>query len=274
MSTQPQHAHDETARSHEHLSDLALDALAVGLTPDEATERRAHHAMVTCTECHARADVLAAARTSYAAHPRSRRLEALLVQRLRDREAAGGRPVWWSWRALFGTAGVAAAAVSLVLWVTPTGALAPETGLKGVTALEAFVQRDGRVARVRGADVVRAGDAIGFRVTTATDVHIALFGTADGLPVALLPADGGAPPRHLGRKAVDLPVSAVLDAEGERERFALVACPEPFRTAAAASVLGSWSSDDRAGLPSVKARVRAALGKSCDVRLLTLGKRP
>jgi hypothetical protein len=258
-------------------SDLTIDAWLTGhATPDDG--RRVETAQANCDDCREHFGALDEQRALFLDSPAARHLETRLLASARERRARA--PFWRRWQAAFAGVGVAAAAaVALVLTLGPPpeptdpGALegAGVIGLKGGPIhLETFVQRDGAVLRLGTGDAVRAGDAIGFRVTMGQAGWVAVFGTDRGRPVAIVPPSGDAAHHVEGGEATQLPASAVLDATGSRERFAVVSCPDAFPVEAARDALASWAQngEDRAATDAV----RRALTPTCELRVLTFSK--
>lgn len=256
-------------------SDLALDAWLLGHA-DALERRRVEEAASSCGACREHVDDLRTQRDVFLASAAAQHLETRILARARERRAARA-PFWRRWPVALGGVGLAAAAavavvVALGTQPAPTG---PEglgvTGLKGGPVhLETFVRRDGAVLRLGAGAVVRSGDAVGFRVTLGRDGWLALFGTDQGRVVAIVPLGSGDAYAVSGGEATQLPASAVLDATGSEERFAVVVCPKPFAVAAARDALASWAQNgDDVGASE---GVRRALAPGCEVRSLAFPK--
>lgn len=259
-------------------SDLALDAWLTGHL--EAGERDAvETAIAECDDCRARADSLRMQRETFLESPAAERFETRLLARARERAA---RPsLWHRWRVALGGFGAAAAAAAAVLLfvVTPTETPTETPGGVAVKGgpinVETFVRRDGAVLRLGAGDEVQPGDAVGFRATATRDGWLAVFGTGRDTTgslssVAIVPRTGVQAFAVTAGETTQLPASALLDAAGDEERFAVVVCPSSFSVAAARDALASWAKTGDDG--DAAEAVRDALAPDCDLRLLTFPK--
>lgn len=261
-------------------SDLALDAWRAGV--GTAGERQhVADALAACPECRDRAAALDAARESYLDDERAAALEARLAGLARERGPRAA-PFWRRWGLALGGAGLVAAAAAALLLVVPPegpgpadpagpGARRGTVALKGgPLTIETFVRRGESVLRSNELPSLQAGDALGFRVTVGSAGWLAVFGTDAGDPVAIVPP-GGEEALHVpAGEATQLPASAVLDAVGSEERFAVVMCPQPFRMAAAREALASWARSGDDG--EAAAAVRRTVASDCTLRLLSFPK--
>lgn len=265
--------HGARGPGQECLSDLVLDAFQAGMG-DAAERRRVADALAGCPDCHGRAEELSAQREAFLGDERARFLETRLAALARER-AETAVPFWQRWRLAVGSVGLVAAAAAALLVLARPEPPGPETpgtiGLKGgPLTVETFVRRGDAVLRSNELAAVRAGDALGFRVTAGAASWLAVFGTDGGDPVAIVPPGGGDAYELPAGEATQLPASAVLDAVGSEERFAVLVCPAPFRVAAAREALASWarSGDDA----DAAANVRRAVAQGCTLRLLSFPK--
>lgn len=244
------------------LSDFALDRALLAAPPGEPL--RAHPHLAACAACRARAEAFVAARDGFLARPDVERLAHRLV-----REAGTPRRAPWLWRWLVPGLATGLTAAALVVFVQAPAPTPSGTRVKGGLGVSTYVQREGRVAALGPDDTLRPGDALAFEVTAGASGYVALFATADGAPVRLLPSDDGAAVAVPAGRPTQLPVSAVLDAAPGDERFAVVHCPSPVPAAALADGLAAWARGGEDDLTSAVATVHA----ECRVALLRFSKR-
>jgi hypothetical protein len=251
--------------------------MAAGLgSPGE--RQRLTEALAACPECRARAEALGAQREEFLASAEAHALETRL--RAQARAAAAARAGWWrGWRLALPGVGLAAAAALVALLALPRADGPPPVGDEGRAVLglkggplnvETFVRRGDTVLRADELNALRAGDALGFRVTLGAPGWVAVFGTDGGEPVAIVPPGGAEALAVPGGAATQLPASALLDGVGTNERFAVVYCPASFPVAAAREALSPWARTGDTG--EAPAAVQRALSAGCTVRLLDYPK--
>ena len=176
------------------LSALRLDRWIAGeLGPAEAEETRAH--VAGCGRCGAAAETLRAGR-------------AAPLPPLGAAAARARRPAGWG-RALAALGGLAAAA-GLLLLVRP-GPAPGERTKGGAVAVGMWVQHGDQVRRAGPGDVVAAGDAVRFSVTTPSPAWVAVLGLDPaGRAFVHFPAGPRAERLEAGAD-VPLPVATRLD---------------------------------------------------------------
>ncbi len=275
------------ARNHkrgEHVSDLRFDLLLAADDEPAAIKARAEAAAGDCQECRERFATLARARTEFLDSPQSDALRRRLRHQL-DSARAVRRPMFGfslRWTAAF--AGAAALAALLLVLAPPRReAPAPDVvRLKGGVAVHSFVLREGRVRPLERGEIVLAGDQIGFQVQSVIDGEVALFATPPpGEPLkAMLPLPGHEPPRVTAGAKFKLPVSALLDDQGDEERFVILICPAPLPLEAATAAARPWIEThlDQDERETAEERflmaLEAASGATCAARLLAFPKEP
>lgn len=195
-----------------HLSNLALDALALGGgSPDDS----AH--LAGCAACQARAGAGEALRGELPPHLRVRTLEAL---RARAR-----------WTVIVGAL-VPALAAAILFAVWPRASAEPDLAVKGGAALEVYALRAQHVRALADGSPLSPGDQIRFAVTPGGARHV-LIASVDSLGhTTIYVPYGGAiglavDPHH----RTELPGSIVLDDSLGPERVFAIFAAQPIRAA-------------------------------------------
>jgi hypothetical protein len=191
-----------------HVSELQLDALALGALDGPAETRvQAHLAVcVSCRGAHARA---AALRERFTAH--------VLPRGLRARP----RPRWrWHWLAI----PALAAALLVVVWRRPLGS-APggDLAVKGAPSWQVFAHRDGQTFAVHDGAALAAGDRIRF-VMLSGGAHYLLIASIDGSGAATIyyPYDGAESAAITGDRVEPAGSIVLDDAPGPERVFAIL----------------------------------------------------
>jgi putative zinc finger protein len=147
-----------------HVSALALDALALGaLDQAETTQVRTH--LAGCSTCRADQDAAAALRAEFAT-------------RVLPRGLPVRRPRRWPWLVF---PAIAAAAVTLTLWLAPRPRIAPDSDLaiKGGASWQVFAHRAGQTFPVHDGTPLAAGDRIRFVVVPEQATYL-IVASVDG----------------------------------------------------------------------------------------------
>jgi hypothetical protein len=209
-------------QSDECLSDLKLDELLL----DESSVDTAVH-LATCDFCRARLAELQRLHVTMAAPEPSAVLAAAL-------KSATARPSnlqrrRWAWSAAGTAAGLLAAAALILL----QPARLP-VRLKGGFALEIAVRHaNGRVTSLLPGEPLASGEAMRFRVSSATDGYLVILGLDSALQVtAYAPTAGEALP-FAATPSRTLEGSVILDESAGSERVVALRCARPFNVASA-----------------------------------------
>ncbi len=236
---------------------------------------------VSCEHCRAQVIAMDGERDAFLrAHPFDE-IEADVAERAlfvpEDPEIRVGTSRWERWRTpLMALTAGGLAAMVLALFALPPAddgiAAGPDRGnhLKGITALDAALLRDGTVADVEDHATVRPGDELQFAVDAGTYDHVVLVGIdGTGAVTVYLPADGGSSvPVEPGAGRV-LEGGFRIDEAPGPEVFVAFLTDEPVDARSAAAQVRRWAGDEGAA-GVVEAAPERALGGA--VELLSLDK--
>lgn len=200
-----------------HLSAMEIDGLASGHL--DVAGGAAH--VASCERCRADLDTAKAAMTQFTREVLPRTLPKLAPQ----------RASWRKWLPAIVVPILAAAA--LLLWLGHKAAPTPAPDnddilVKGDTTFQVFAKRGASVIELRDGTKLRAGDAIRF-IAEASTARYLLIGSVDGSGTASLYYPFGGPRSGaIGKTAVELPGSIVLDAAQGPERLFALFSTEPL----------------------------------------------
>jgi len=251
-------------------SEWTLQRLVAEELKGEERDSIAAHT-VACAHCRGRVKELDRERDAFlAAHPYDE-VEAEIAERALfvpdDPEIRVGTPWFERWRtplAALVAGGVAAMAVAMMALPgageREIGAGGDPRGIKGITELNAALNRDGDVSEVTDGTRVRAGDELQFSVDMATYDHLVVVGIdGTGDVTVYLPADGGASlPVEPGAGRVIGRGFRLDDAPGP-EVFVAFLTDEPIDARDAAGQVRRW------------ARAGGAAGVAADAPAAALG---
>lgn len=215
-----------TRSGEECLSDLQLDALALGAL-DAAQARQAEHHLSSCTRCAERRQGLDdATRGSAEALARSPSRASLAAGRAARRST---RRAW-----LGGALGALAAAAALLLLIgrSPLLSDADEVRTKGTSRVGFFVRHAGVVRRGNERERVSPGDALRFVVTSSVPRYVAVLSRDGAGQVSVYHPSGPRAARVEPGVERPLDTSVVLDDVLGEERLYALTCSEPIELAA------------------------------------------
>lgn len=220
-----------TRSEDECLSDLQLDALALGALDETQAEQAQRH-LAGCARCSQRRQALGeATRSSAELLARTRPRGSSVAHAVR----AAGRSTRRVWRGgAVGAAGAAAAAAVLLLVIAraPLFSGADTVRSKGAGRVGYFVRHDGVVRRGGEREHVAPGDALRFVVTISAPSYVAVLSRDGAGQVSVYHPNGPRAARVEAGVERPLDASVVLDAVlGEEQLYALV-CSAPVEVAA------------------------------------------
>jgi hypothetical protein len=213
-----------TRSSDDCLSDLQLDALALGALDDAKTEQ-AHLHLSSCSRCSDRRQELAEAARSSAdilAHSPSPAL------RTRQATRRSGRRAW-----LGGAVGAVAAAAALLFVIGRTSLLpgGDTVRSKGTSRVGFFVRHAGVVRRGSDRERVSPGDALRFVVTSSEPSYVTVLSRDGAGQVSVYHPSGPRAARVEPGVERPLDASVVLDDVLGEERLYALACSAPVEIA-------------------------------------------
>jgi hypothetical protein len=215
-----------TRSGDECLSDLQLDALALGALGEIQTQQAERH-LSSCARCSERRQALAeTTRSSADVLARSSSSASPAPIRLAARRSA--RRAW-----LGGAVGAlaAAAALLLVLGRSPLLPSGDTVRSKGTSRVGFFVRHAGVVRRGNERERVSPGDALRFVVTSSTATYVAVLSRDGAGQVSVYHPSGARAARVEPGVERPLETSVVLDdVLGEEHLYAL-ACSAPIEVA-------------------------------------------
>jgi hypothetical protein len=215
-----------TRSGEECLSDLQLDALALGAL-DTAQARQAERHLSSCTRCSDRRRELGEATRSSA--------EALARSRSRVSPTMGKAMRGSSRRAWLGgavTAAAAAAALLLLIGRSPLLSDGDVVRTKGTSRVGFFVRHAGVVRRGSERERVSPGDALRFVVTSSVPSYVAVLSRDGSGQVSVYHPSGPRAARVEPGVERPLDTSVVLDDVLGEERLYALTCSEPIELAA------------------------------------------
>lgn len=193
-----------------HLSDLTLDALALGALDRDAEARVREH-LAECALCRGAQDRAAELRAYFATHilPRGVRRPA--------------RPRFWpAWLA------APALAAAALLWMWRCPADPGDLAIKGGPSWQVFAHRDGQTFAVHDGTRLAAGDQLRFSMPAA-GARYALIASIDGAGVATTYYPyGGAQSAAIEGDRIEPAGSIVLDAAPGPERIFAILSDRPI----------------------------------------------
>jgi anti-sigma factor RsiW len=215
-----------TRSGDECLSDLQLDALALGALGETQTREAERH-LASCSRCSERRQALAeTTRASADVLARSASSASPVPMRRAARRSA--RRVW-----LGGAVGTlaAAAALLLVLGRSPLTESGDTVRSKGTSRVGFFVRHAGVVRRGDDRERVSPGDALRFVVTSSTTTYIAVLSRDGAGQVSVYHPSGPRAARVEPGVERPLETSVVLDDVLGEERLYALACSAPIEVA-------------------------------------------
>jgi hypothetical protein len=216
-----------TRSDDECLSDLELDALALGAL-DAARVEPAQSHLSSCSRCSARRlELDAATRSSAEALERSPVgwRSALMTGR------AARRPTRRAWLGGAVAATAAAAAVLLLLVRSPLLPSGDTVRTKGTSRVGFFVRHAGAVRRGSERERVSPGDALRFVVTSSVPSYVAVLSRDGAGQVSVYHPSGPRATRVEPGVERPLDASVVLDDVLGEERLYALACSVPIEVA-------------------------------------------
>jgi hypothetical protein len=217
-----------TRSGDECLSDLQLDALALGALDDAQAEQAERH-LSSCSRCSERRLELGDATRSSAevlARSPSRRSSAVMSGQ------AARRPTRRAWLGGAVAATAAAAAVLLLIVQSPLLSSGDTVRTKGTSRVGFFVRHAGVVRRGGERERVSPGDALRFVVTSSVPSYVAVLSRDGAGQVSVYHPRGPRAARVEAGVERPLDASVVLDDVLGEERLYALACSVPIEVAA------------------------------------------
>lgn len=205
-------------------SDFTLDRLHAGELPPGLAQATTQH-VAGCAGCQAR---MAERRAGFEA------LDGVdarvMLGRIRgglDRPAPLPERLWSLLRRLsVPLAGVAAAALVLLLVRPGQQPEVPGTRLKGSSTLHVFRLRADHAEEMLSGEPFAPGDRLRFTVDLSSEGYVKVLGVeASGALYTAWPLDSGVQTRLAAGRGIELPGAVALDAQPGRETLYLVHCP-------------------------------------------------
>jgi hypothetical protein len=220
-----------TRSGEECLSDLQLDALALGAL-DAAPAQQAESHLSSCTRCSDRRRELAEA-TRFSAEALARGPSRFSPTT--GKAARGSTRRAWLGGAMAALA--AAAALLLLIGRSPLRSEGDEVRTKGTARVGFFVRHAGVVRRGSERERVTPGDALRFVVTSSVPSYVAVLSRDGAGQVSVYHPSGPRAARVEPGVERPLDTSVVLDEVLGEERLYALTCSEPIELAAIADGL-------------------------------------